>query len=80
MCYIHINIYTYTIWLSKESEITKFERKWMNLGCIKLSEVTQSHKIHIPLHIWNLGNNLCICVSKCTCQQSMTCRKEYKNG
>lgn len=36
-----------------------------------ISERKELHILHILLHMWNLSNNISICVNKCACEHNM---------
>lgn len=44
-----------------------------------MSKISKEKSLYV-LYIWNLVNNICICVNKCTCGYSITRRKENKKG
>lgn len=56
----------------------------MDLECIILIEVIQSHKktLHVPLHLQNLVNNMYVCMyaNKCTFGFCIPCKKVNKIG
>lgn len=63
-----------------KSEVTKLSGKWLYLECIILNEVTQPQKERFQCPPSQEAPNLLyiIYINKCTCEYSITSRKDSK--